>query len=146
LVPYTGCDYSGEKIMKKMVLVAAAVASLAVGSPASAAAGGPEESARKVKTALTLAYMADAGYAAAVVVTCNATTDVHPQAKKVCKALAKVNGNPGAIKPAPVMCTLEYAPITAEAEGTWKGKKVNWSKKFSNTCDMRRATGVLFTF
>jgi len=44
------------------------------------------------------------------------------------------------------MCTLEYAPITAEAKGTWKGKKVAWSTKFSNTCDMRRATGVLFTF
>ncbi|GLY93444.1 SSI family serine proteinase inhibitor [Actinoplanes sp. NBRC 103695] len=132
--------------MNKMVLVAAAVASLAIGSPASAAAGGPEESARKAKTSLTLAYTAEAGFAAAVVVTCVPDSDVHPNAKKVCKTLVKVNGDPGAIKPAPVMCTLEYAPITAEAKGIWEGKKIAWSKKFSNTCDMRRATGVLFTF
>ena len=44
------------------------------------------------------------------------------------------------------MCTMEYAPITAEITGKWKGKKVDWSRKFGNTCDLTRTTGVLFAF
>ncbi|MEV6630684.1 SSI family serine proteinase inhibitor [Actinoplanes sp. NPDC051470] len=131
--------------MRKIVLAAALIGVL-IGSPANAAAGGPEESARAPRTELTLSYQAAAGFAAAVVVTCDPAGGVHPQAEKVCRTLAKVNGNPATIKPAKTMCTLEYAPITAAVTGTWRGQAVTWSKKFSNTCDMKRATGVLFTF
>jgi hypothetical protein len=123
--------------MRKIISVLVAATILAIGSPAGAQAK---------KTELTLAYMADAGFATAVVIKCDPASGVHPNAKKVCKTLTKVKGDPNRIKPAKTICTLEYAPITAEATGIWKGKKVKWSKKFSNSCDMRRATGVLFTF
>jgi hypothetical protein len=132
--------------MRKIVPMLAAAVVLAAGSPAYAAAGGPDESARAARTRLTLAYAAAAGYAAAVVVTCDPPGGVHPKAKKVCKTLAKVNGDPARIKPAKVMCTLQYAPITARLTGTWRGRPVSWSRTFGNTCHMVRATGVLFTF
>jgi subtilisin inhibitor-like len=120
---------------------------LTAGSPAHATAGGPGESARAAaETELTLSYTADAGYAAAVVVTCDPAGGVHPKVKKVCKTLAKVNGDPDLIKPAQTMCTLQYAPVTAEVTGTWRGRAVDWSQTFGNTCEMVRATGVLFTF
>ncbi|MEV6491508.1 SSI family serine proteinase inhibitor [Actinoplanes sp. NPDC051633] len=136
--------------MWKIVLAAAAAASLAPASPAFATSTGPAPAPRpsavaRAQTDLTLSYMADAGYAAAVRLTCT-TGDAHPNAAKVCAALRKVDGNPGRITPAQTMCTMEYSPVTATASGIWRGKKVAWSAKFGNPCLMRQATGVLFVF
>jgi hypothetical protein len=39
-----------------------------------------------------------------------------------------------------------YAPITAQISGTWRGKKITWSQRYGNPCEMTRATGVLFEF
>jgi len=123
----------------------------AVAGPGGAAVGpggaavGPGGGPVKPKTDLTLGYMADAGYAAAVRLTCTAG-DVHPQAKKTCATLKKAGGDPGKITPAKTMCTMEFAPVTATATGTFLGKSVNWKAQFGNACEMRRATGVLFTF
>jgi hypothetical protein len=142
--PIPDADNSGEKIMQKIVLAVAAVAGLALPSPAHAASTGPAGQSR-AKTDLTLSYMADAGYAAAVRLTCSAG-DVHPQAKKACGTLKKVGGDPGRITPAKTMCTMVFAPITASVTGTWQGRSVKWSKQFGNQCVMRRATGVLFSF
>jgi Subtilisin inhibitor-like len=130
--------------MRKTVMAVAAATSLALSSPALAAATGPRESARP-KTDLTLSYMADAGYAAAVRLTCTAD-DVHPEAKKACATLRKAGGDPGRIVPADTMCTMEHAPITASVSGAWRGRTVNWSREFGNPCAMRQATGVLFGF
>ncbi|MFG1608199.1 SSI family serine proteinase inhibitor [Actinoplanes sp. NPDC049265] len=123
-----------------------ATGSVAAGSPAHAAGGGPDQDARAGKTTLTLAYTAGAGYTAAVVVTCDPAGGVHPKVKKVCKTLRKVKGDPARLKPVNGICTLQYAPVTAEITGTWRGRKVDWSRTFGNTCEMARATGVLFTF
>jgi len=110
---------------------------LATASPAAAAP----------RTNLQLIYMADAGYAATVKLRCGPAGGVHPKRKQACATLKKVGGRPDRLKAPPdAMCTMEYAPITAEITGTWKGRKVNWSKKFGNTCDMTRTTGVLFAF
>ncbi len=123
----------------------AAITAVALGTTGPAAAMGPGVAA-KPKTDLVLSYMADAGYAAAVVLTCDPAGGVHPKAAKACATLNKVGGNPGRLKPAPVMCTLEYAPVTAQFKGTWKGAKVNWTKTYPNSCDLARSTGVLFAF
>ena len=125
--------------MIRMMLAATAAAVLTATGPAAAAA--------PAKTKLTLIFMADAGYAAAVVLRCGPVGGAHPAGKKACATLKKVGGRPERLKAPPdAMCTMEYAPITAQITGTWQGKKVNWSRKFGNTCDMRRTTGVLFTF
>ncbi|MFI5492024.1 SSI family serine proteinase inhibitor [Actinoplanes sp. NPDC051859] len=119
------------------VLVLAGVAAAA---PATAAP------AAKKKTELTLSYTAEAGYAAAVVLRCDPAGGPHPKKGKACAALAKVNGNPAKLKPANTMCTMEYAPITAEITGKWQGKKVKWTQQYGNPCEMTRATGVVLAF
>ncbi|MEV8507684.1 SSI family serine proteinase inhibitor [Actinoplanes sp. NPDC051475] len=112
---------------------------LAVASPAAAAA--------KKRTELELSYTADAGYAAAVILRCDPAGGPHPKKGKACAALAKAGGDPAKLKPARgVLCTMEYAPITARITGRWKGKKVDWSRTFGNPCDMARATGVVMAF
>lgn len=127
--------------MIRMMLAATAVAVLTVSSPATAATAPP------VKTKLQLLYMADAGYAAAVVLSCNPARGAHPKRKKACAALARVAGRPDRLRAAPgAICTMEYAPITAEITGTWKGRKMAWSRKFGNPCELARTTGVIFAF
>ena len=123
--------------MRKTITPALVLAFVAAGAaPAQAVA----------RSELTLSYLAEAGHAAAVVVKCDPAGGVHPRAKQVCKELAKVGGDPSRIKAAKVMCTLEYAPVTARAKGTWRGKAIKWSRTYSNACDLNRATGVLFSF
>jgi len=97
-------------------------------------------------TSLTVSYLADAGYAAAVKLRCDPAGGAHPQKVKACRSLARVGGDPARLTPAAMMCTMEYAPITAQVKGTWQGRRVNWSHKFGNRCDMNRTTGVLTAF
>ena len=123
--------------MIRMMLAATAVAVLTTASPAAAAP----------RTNLQLMYMADAGYAAAIVLRCGPVGGAHPKGKEACATLKKVGGKPDRLKaPLNVMCTMEYAPITAEITGKWKGEKVDWSRKFSNRCQLTATTGVLFVF
>ena len=98
------------------------------------------------RTALTLSYEADAGYAAAVTLRCDPPGGAHPKAAEACRTRANVDGNPSYLRPAHRYCFLIYAPITARITGKWKGARVDWSKRFANSCEMRRATGVLFDF
>ncbi|MEU7902376.1 SSI family serine proteinase inhibitor [Actinoplanes sp. NPDC049118] len=108
-----------------------------------AAAGTP---AAKEKTELTLSRMSDNGYATAVVLRCHPAGGGHPKKVKACRLLAKVDGDPSKLEPAPTMCTLEYAPVTAQIKGTWQGRRVDWSRRFGNRCEMNRTTGVLMAF
>ena len=128
--------------MIRSLIATAAVAAAVFGNAGPAAAA-------QLKSELELSYEAvsgQSGYAAAVLLTCHPAGGAHPKPGKACATLDKVNGKPGKLKPAPAMCTLEYAPITAAITGTWKGRPVNWSKTYPNHCDMVRSTGVLFRF
>ncbi|MEU4236612.1 SSI family serine proteinase inhibitor [Actinoplanes sp. NPDC026619] len=98
------------------------------------------------ETKLTLSYLADAGFARAVKLECDPAGGGHPQPDQACAELARVNGDAGRIEPGHSACFLIYAPVTAEITGTWHGATVTWSHKFGNICEMRRATGDLFTF
>jgi hypothetical protein len=100
----------------------------------------------QARTQLTLSYMAEAGYAVAVVLRCHPPGGGHPRPVKACNALASAGGVPSNLIPARTMCMMIYAPVTAKVAGTWNGRRVNWSRKYGNTCEMNRATGVLFTF
>lgn len=131
-------------IHTKLAATAVAVALLNQAAPAAAA---PPPVSSAAKTELTLAYMADAGYATAVVLKCTPKpAGSHPKAAEACKILQHVGGHPARLIPGRSMCMMVYAPITAEITGRWQGKKMKWSKKYGNTCEMTRATGVLFTF
>jgi hypothetical protein len=135
--------------MVRTMLAVTAVAVLGTAAPAAAVTTGPGAAPRPAatpRTNLVVSYMADAGYAAAVTLTCDPAGGAHPKPAPACAALAKVSGKPNKLKPAPTMCTMEYAPITAQINGVWKGKKSKWSKTYPNSCDLARSTGVIFQF
>jgi hypothetical protein len=137
----------GEIMMRAMTAVLTAAVVLGAAAPAAAMGPGTAtRSAARPRSELVLSYMADAGYAAAVTLTCDPAGGAHPTPAKACATLTKAGGQPGKLTPSPTICTLEYAPITAEVEGIWKGRAVRWSKTFPNSCDLTRATGVLFAF
>jgi hypothetical protein len=98
------------------------------------------------RSRLTLTYLAQAGYADAVKLTCDPTGGPHPEAAQACAILGSTGADPAKIKPAQVMCMMLYAPVTAQITGTWRGGRVKWSHRYGNTCEMTRATGVLFKF
>lgn len=121
-----------------------AVAAAPVPGPRPAAGsygGGATPGAR-----LTLTYMAEAGFAAAVKLTCDPAGGGHPEAAQACATLRTAGADPEKIKPAPVMCMMIYSPITAEITGVWRGAPVRWTHTYGNKCEMLRATGVLFQF
>jgi hypothetical protein len=122
-------------------ILAAAMGAVLTGAGAVAAHG-----AVRPRTDLTLAYMAEAGYATAVTLRCDPPGGAHPKPLAACRTLRTVGGRPARLKPARSMCTMIYAPITAQITGKWRGKKISWSKTYGNTCEMNRATGVLFRF
>jgi hypothetical protein len=124
-------------MIRTMIVVAATLLSTA--TPAAAAT--PAK-----RTALTLSYMADAGYATAVKLRCDPDGGAHPEPVRACNALKGAGGRPDRLKAAHTMCMMIYAPITAQIDGTWKGRKLRWSRQFGNACEMSRATGVLFRF
>jgi hypothetical protein len=43
-------------------------------------------------------------------------------------------------------CTMEYRPVIAVADGTWRGEPVAWEQEFSNPCTLRTSTGPVFQF
>jgi hypothetical protein len=98
------------------------------------------------QASLTLSYLADAGFATAVKLTCDPVGGGHPEADEACAVLATIDANPDKIVPAHTACMLIYAPLTAELIGTWHGRPVNWTHRYGNSCEMRRATGVIFNF
>jgi hypothetical protein len=116
--------------------VATATAVLAAAVPALAASG----------SQLTLSVTADAGWARAVVLWCGPAGGPHPSAGQACAALKTVDGHIRRLEPAQTVCTLQLAPVTAAATGSWKGRKVSFSHTYGNTCEMTRATGVIFRF
>ena len=123
-------------MIRTTIAAATLAATLLSAAPASAA----------TRSDLTLSYQADAGYAAAVKLRCDPPRGVHPRKAQACRSLARAGGDPRRLRAAPLMCTMEYAPITAQVRGTWQGRKVNWSHTFGNRCVMHRTTGPLTAF
>jgi hypothetical protein len=95
---------------------------------------------------LTLTYTAEAGFAAAVKLTCYPTGGGHPKPAEACATLRRAGADPGKLAPGDSMCVLLYQPVKAELKGVWQGRSVQWTKTYGNTCEMNRATGVLFDF
>ncbi len=122
--------------------LAAAVAILAGASPAVAGPRpGPAAGSR-----LTLTRVAEAGGAAAVELTCNPDGGGHPDPGQACAQLSRAGANPARIKPADRYCFLLYKPVTAQLSGVWRGRTVKWAHTYGNSCELNRATGVLFDF
>ncbi|MEU4691196.1 SSI family serine proteinase inhibitor [Actinoplanes sp. NPDC023714] len=107
-----------------------------------AVAGGPAPRT----TDLTLTYMAEAGFASAVKLSCDPAGGGHPKPADACAVLERIDADPDRLPAGDRMCVLLYQPVTAELKGVWRGRDVLWRHTYGNTCEMNRATGVLFQF
>ena len=68
----------------------------------------------------------------------------HSRAAEACDQLAAVNGDIGSLPPADGYCTMLYAPVTAQADGEWNGRPVEYRQTFPNGCVMGARTGAVF--
>ncbi|GAA4960834.1 hypothetical protein GCM10025331_60070 [Actinoplanes utahensis] len=92
-------------------------------------------------SSLTLTYQAKA-----VKLTCDPSGGGHPKADQACATLRGSGGNPARLEAGDSLCMMLYQPVTARVKGTWQGKRVKWERTYGNSCEMTRATGVLFQF
>jgi len=99
-------------------------------------------------TSLVLTIVTQNGDSESVALTCDPPGGSHPNAKRACAEIHAAQGNfeslPGQSQQ--MMCTMEYLPVIALAEGTWRGEKVEWEHEYGNGCSLRTATGTVFLF
>ncbi|WP_229073750.1 SSI family serine proteinase inhibitor [Actinoplanes sp. DH11] len=134
-----------------LALTATGAALLAPAAPATAVGGGPAPRPAPRAVAepgadLTLSYTAEAGYATAVKLTCDPVGGGHPEGAAACATLRRIDADPARLEGGDRMCILLYQPVTAQLKGVWQGRDVRWEHTYGNTCEMNRATGVLFQF
>ncbi|MFI1801300.1 SSI family serine proteinase inhibitor [Streptomyces sp. NPDC020379] len=70
----------------------------------------------------------------------------HPHGAAACAALHRAQGEPGDVIVESHLCTREYDPVTATAEGDWNGRPIVWHKTYPNACALDAATGPVFRF
>ncbi|GHH91915.1 SSI family serine proteinase inhibitor [Streptomyces capillispiralis] len=68
----------------------------------------------------------------------------HRHAERACAELAAADGDIAAIPAKDVFCPMVHAPVTAHARGTWRGRPVEYTETFPNTCVMAARTGSVF--
>lgn len=68
----------------------------------------------------------------------------HPRAADACTALERADGDPGRLPGRLRWCALEHAPVTATAQGTWRGQPVDWHRTYASPCTLQAHTGPVF--
>jgi hypothetical protein len=108
----------------------------------------PDVAGTQPETSLVLTVVTSNGDSESVGLSCDPPDGTHPNAKHACAELHAAQGDfeslPG--EQEQTMCTMEYLPVTAQAEGTWHGEQVTWQQEFGNACTLRTATGAVFRF
>jgi hypothetical protein len=98
-------------------------------------------------TSFTLTVAVPDGSTESVRLQCDPPDGTHPNAKRACAELHAVQGEFTELADnGQTMCTMEYHPMLAVAEGTWRGEPVSWEAEFSNSCVLRAETGTVFLF
>ncbi|MFL6122514.1 SSI family serine proteinase inhibitor [Actinophytocola sp.] len=99
-------------------------------------------------TSLVLTLVDDNGGAESVFLTCDPPEGTHPNASSACAQIRAAQGDFSALRgeEPQMMCTMEYLPVTAIAEGTWLGSPIEWTHEFGNGCTLHTATGAVFLF
>jgi hypothetical protein len=131
-------------IIRKITLLGAVIAAGLAGVPVASAA-----TAAPVGTQLTLTIANGESPAPVVrrtVLRCTPTGGTHPRAAAACTALRKVDGNLAKLNVAAGVCTMEYAPRTVTATGTWAGRQVRFRHTYGNQCVMRNQAGPVYRF
>ena len=80
--------------------------------------------------------------------TCFPAGGSHPNASAACDELRAVNGDFGSLgaHQANKVCPMNLDPVVLTARGTWQGKPVDFTKRFSNRCVAEAQTGKVFAF
>lgn len=68
----------------------------------------------------------------------------HRHAADACAELAAADGRITAIPAKDVFCPMLHAPVTAHAHGTWRGRPVEYTETFPNSCVLAARTGSVF--
>lgn len=130
-------------------LAAATLVGLALTGTATATPGPGDSTATAPKppTRLHLTVTDSAGVAKDVFLGCRPTGGNHPDAALACDALHDAGGDFDKLKGDPdAICTTEYDPVTAKAEGTYNEVPVSWEKEFGNACELNARTTPVFAF
>jgi hypothetical protein len=77
---------------------------------------------------------------------CSSATSQYTTGTSACEQLAAVQGDPGALQPSGVMCTLQHDPVTVTAHGVWDRRLIRFERTYPNACVLRRETGQVFSF
>jgi hypothetical protein len=99
-------------------------------------------------TSLVLTIVTQNGDSESVALTCDPPGGAHPNAKSACAEIQAAQGDFTALpgESEQTMCTMEYQPVTAQAEGTWRGEPVDWAHDYGNGCTLHTTTGAVFLF
>lgn len=98
-------------------------------------------------TSLTLTVAALEGDTEAVQLACEPAGGSHPNASQACTDIVAAQGDFDSLTAdESTACTMEYRPVVATAEGTWRGEPISWQREFGNGCALRSATGAVFLF
>ncbi|WP_095046705.1 SSI family serine proteinase inhibitor [Streptomyces sp. WM6386] len=68
----------------------------------------------------------------------------HGKAAEACAELEAATGDLAALPAKNTYCPMNYAPVTARAQGQWNGRPVDYAETFSNGCVMAGRTGSVF--
>jgi hypothetical protein len=81
------------------------------------------------------------------VLSCEPADGMHPHAQEACQELVMVDGDFDALSVDPKrVCPLVYDPVTVTAEGSWRGRIVQFTKTYGNNCQLEGTTGHVFQF
>ena len=98
-------------------------------------------------TSLTLTVASLDGDAETVQLACEPAGGSHPNATQACEDIVAAQGDFDSLTAdESTACTMEYRPVVATAEGTWRGEPISWQREFGNGCTLRTATGTVFLF
>lgn len=100
--------------------------------------------AATVPTKVTISVKPTGGPVRTATLTCDPAGGTHKAAAAACEALAAAGGDPAAIVPADVMCTMEYSPVKVKMAGRYNRKPVSFKRSYSNSCRLHAEAGALF--
>jgi hypothetical protein len=100
--------------------------------------------AATIPTKVTITVKPTGGPLRTATLTCNPVGGTHKSSVAACEVLTAAAGNPAAIVPADVMCTMEHAPVKVKMAGRYNRKPVSFKRSYSNPCRLQAESGALF--
>ncbi|MFE3937583.1 SSI family serine proteinase inhibitor [Streptomyces goshikiensis] len=134
--------------MLRSTRTAALVVLLAFGAAVPAHAACPPEADQESGLTLSVSPTddtTDRSRQRVTILECRTPAGTHPRKAEACDQLETAGGNFNSLKADPhAICAMIYAPVTATAAGTWRGKPVTWQKTYANECQLTSETGYVF--